>query len=86
MYVESDRPDTVNTCPRDDRGVPGPRRGRLTLDQGIDEAHIVHDRLREAEWLRRRHRHPRREGVEKFEDSFRELLAGSRQADAMVTA
>ena len=65
---------------RDDRGVPGPRRGRGdTLSEGVDEAEQLLDELREAgvdyddvvETLEA-------EGVQKFADSFEELLEGIR--------
>jgi transaldolase len=77
MYVEElIGPDTVNTMPPEtieafqDHGEVAP-----TLERGLDEAHAVMDRLREAgidyddviATLER-------EGVEKFADSFHQLL------------
>jgi transaldolase len=69
-------PDTVNTMPEEtikayqDHGQP-----QLTLTHGLDEAHRVFEQLKDAgvdyddvtDTLER-------EGVEKFGDSFRELL------------
>jgi transaldolase len=90
MYVEELLgPDTVNTMPKEtveafqDHGEVA-----LALEQGVDEARTLLDRLRDAgvdyddviATLER-------EGVEKFEDSFRELLEGiEAKRDAMVTA
>jgi transaldolase len=79
LYIEElIGPDTVNTMPREtidafqDHGVVEP-----TLEQGIDEAHRVFERIAEAgvdyddvtDTLER-------EGVQKFIDSFTELLEG----------
>ncbi len=88
MYVaELIGPDTVNTMPKEtieafqDHGEP-----RLSLEEGVDEAHAFMGRLRDAgvdyddviATLER-------EGVEKFEDSFIQLLAGiEAKRDAMV--
>ena len=79
MYVEElIGPETVNTMPKEtieafqDHGEVG-----LTLEQGIDEARALFRKLAEigvsydavSETLER-------EGVEKFADSFRELIEG----------
>lgn len=78
MYVDQlIGPDTINTMPEEtirayqDHGDP-----RATLEQGLDEAHQVFERLRDAgvdyddltDTLER-------EGVEKFAASFDELLS-----------
>jgi len=82
-------PMTVNTMPEDtieafaDHGTASP-----TLEQGLDEAHRTFERFAEAgvdyddvvETLER-------EGVEKFAESFRELLDGLRaKSEALVAA
>ena len=82
LYVEElVGPRTVNTMPKEtieafqDHGEVA-----LTLEEGLDEARAVFDRLAEAgvdyddvtDTLER-------EGVEKFSDSFRELIAGIEQ-------
>ena len=81
LYVEElIGPETVNTMPEEtieafqDHGEVA-----LTLDRDVDEAHAVFERVAEAgvdyddvvETLER-------EGVEKFSDSFKELLDGVR--------
>ncbi|MEA2404801.1 MAG: transaldolase [Thermoleophilaceae bacterium] len=90
MYVEQlIGPDTVNTMPDEtvtafqDHGKVAP-----TLEQGIDEANFVMESLKKAgidyddvtDTLER-------EGVQKFADSFKELLEGVEQKrDAFVAA
>ncbi len=90
LYVdELIGPDTVNTMPEEtirafqDRGTP-----RATLTENVAEAQVVLDRLAEAgvdydevtDTLER-------EGVEKFETSFRELLDSLQQKlGALATA
>ncbi len=90
LYVdELIGPDTINTMPEEtirafqDRGTPRP-----TLTEGLSEAKAVFERLAEAgvdyddvtDTLER-------EGVEKFEASFRELLASLEQKlDALTSA
>jgi transaldolase len=81
LYVEElIGPDTVNTMPEEtieafqDHGRLAP-----TLEQGIEEARAVFDRFAEAgidydDVIRTLER----EGVEKFADSFAELIAGIR--------
>lgn len=81
LYVEElIGPDTVNTMPEETvRAFQDHGRVALTLEQGVDEAERVLERLAEAgidyddvtATLER-------EGVEKFADSFRELLDGIR--------
>ncbi len=87
LYVdELIGPDTVNTMPLEtlndyqDHGDPKPR-----LEQGLEEAHALFEQLAAAgveyddvtETLER-------EGVEKFSDSFEELLAGLRAKHASL--
>jgi transaldolase len=89
MYVEQlIGPDTVNTMPEEtirafqDHGVVAD-----TLEQGIDEAHMLFDELRAAgidyadvcDTLER-------EGVQKFDDSFDELLEGIRAKREQLAA
>jgi transaldolase len=90
MYVEElIGPATVNTMPEEtirafqDHGVVAD-----TLEQGLDEARKLFDDLRAAgvdyddvsETLER-------EGVQKFSDSFKELLDGIRaKRDVLATA
>src|SRR5688500_4376390 len=89
MYVEElIGPDTVNTMPAEtieafqDHGVVAD-----TLEQGLDEAHALLDRLAAAgvdyddvtDTLER-------EGVEKFSDSFDELLDGLRAKRSELAA
>ena len=85
LYVEElIGPETVNTMPRgDDRGLPGPRRGgahardatstrRSRVFERVAEAGVDYDDV--VAMLER-------EGVQKFSDSFAELLEGvARQA------
>ena len=89
LYVEElIGPDTVNTMPEEtiiafqDHGVVAD-----TLKQGIDEAHALLDAVRDAgvdyddvTWTLER------EGVQKFVDSFDELLAGIREKRAALAA
>ena len=89
MYVEElIGPETVNTMPAEtieafqDHGVVAD-----TLEQGLDEAHALLDRLAAAgvdyddvtDTLER-------EGVEKFSDSFDELLDGIRAKRSELAA
>jgi transaldolase len=90
MYVEQlIGPDTVNTMPDEtvkafqDHGKAAP-----TLEQGIDEAHFVLESLQKAgvdyddvtDTLER-------EGVQKFADSFKELIEGvEEKREAFVAA
>ena len=89
MYVEElIGPETVNTMPAEtieafqDHGVVAD-----TLEQGLDEAHALLDQLAEAgvdyddvtDTLER-------EGVEKFSDSFEELLDGIRAKRSELAA
>jgi transaldolase len=90
MYVEElIGPDTVNTMPEEtieafqDHGRVAP-----TLEQGVEEARAVFDRFAEAgidyDDVTRT---LEREGVEKFADSFAELLEGIRsKSGELVTA
>jgi transaldolase len=88
LYVEElIGPDTVNTMPLQtieayrDHGEP-----RARLQEGLDEAHALFDRLAQAgvdyedltDTLER-------EGVEKFADSFTQLLDGLREKHASLT-
>jgi transaldolase len=89
IYVEElIGPETVNTMPLEtirafqDHGVVAD-----TLEQGVDEAEALLEQLARAgvdyddviETLER-------EGVEKFSDSFEELLAGIRAKRAQLAA
>ena len=77
LYVEAlVGPHTVNTMPMEtlkamqDRGIV-----EATLETGVDEARTLFERLREAGVdLDDAFATLEREGVEKFEDSFRELI------------
>jgi transaldolase len=90
MYVEElIGPETVNTMPDDTiEAFQDHGRVELTLERGIDEAHRVFEDLAEAgvdyddvtETLER-------EGVQKFADSFDELLTGIEETSReLVTA
>ena len=79
LYVEEliGAGDGEHDAARDDRGLPGPRRGRAHGRGGIDEAKQVFEQVAEAgvdyddvtDTLER-------EGVQKFIDSLAELLDG----------
>jgi len=79
LYVEElIGPETVNTMPEETiEAFQDHGEAALTLDRDVDEAHAVFERVAEAgvdyddvvETLER-------EGVEKFSDSFKELLDG----------
>jgi transaldolase len=81
MYVEElIGPETVNTMPEETIGAfQGHGRVAPTLVQGIEEAHAIFERFAEAgidyDDVTRT---LEREGVEKFADSFAELLEGIR--------
>jgi transaldolase len=89
MYVEQlIGPKTVNTMPEETiRAFQDHGEARLTLEEGVDEAKRVFERLAEAgvdyddvtATLER-------EGVEKFADSFHELLDGIRAKQGEVVA
>jgi transaldolase len=89
LYVEElIGPDTVNTMPEETiRAFQDHGRVARTLDREVDEAAQVFERLAEAgveydgvtETLER-------EGVEKFADSFAELLEGIRASTAALKA
>ncbi|MEO8289969.1 MAG: transaldolase [Gaiellaceae bacterium] len=89
MYVEElIGPMTVNTMPEETiRAFQDHGKVALTLEQGVDEAKQVLERLAEAgvdyddvtETLER-------EGVEKFADSFSELLEGIRAKSGELVA
>jgi transaldolase len=91
MYVEElIGPDTVNTMPEETIVAfqdHGEVRG-VTLEEGVDQARPLIDQLEElgisyddvTETLER-------EGVDKFADSFKELLDGvAKKRDALVAA
>ena len=81
--------DRQHDAPRDDRGAAGPRPDRSsTLERDVDEARRTFDRLAEVgvdyddvvAVLER-------EGVEKFADSFNELIEGvAGKRDQFTTA
>jgi len=89
VYVESlIGPKTVNTMPEETiRAFQDHGEARLTLEEGVDEAKRVFEQLAEAgvdydevtDTLER-------EGVEKFADSFHELLEGIRAKQGEVVA
>jgi transaldolase len=90
LYVEElIGPQTVNTMPEETiRAFQDHGRVEATLEQGLDEARRTLERLAEAgvdyddvtATLER-------EGVEKFAESFRELLEGIRaKSGELVTA
>ena len=89
MYVEElIGPKTVDTMPEETiRAFQDHGRVALTLEQGLDEAEEVFRRVAEAgvdyddvtETLER-------EGVEKFADSFTELLDGIRAKSGELVA
>ena len=90
MYVEElIGPETVNTMPAGDgRRLPGSRQGRAgTITEGVAEAQKLLERLAEVgvdyddvvETLEA-------EGVQKFADSFEELLDGIRAKRAELAA
>jgi transaldolase len=89
MYVEQlIGPKTVNTMPEETiRAFQDHGEARLTLEEGVDEAKRVFEQLAEAgvdyddvtATLER-------EGVEKFADSFHELLDGIRAKQGEVVA
>jgi transaldolase len=89
MYVEElIGPATVNTMPEETiRAFQDHGRVELTLTKGVDEAHQVLRQLREAgvdyddvvDTLER-------EGVQKFSDSFEELLEGIRAKRGQLAA
>jgi transaldolase len=81
MYVdELIGPETVNTMPEETiRAFQDHGEVALTLEQGVDEARMLFDQLAEAgidydDVVRVLEQ----EGVEKFADSFAELLDGIR--------
>jgi transaldolase len=89
MYVEQlIGPDTVNTMPEETiQAFQEHGEVALTLEQGIDEAKRVFEQVAEAgvdyddvtATLER-------EGVEKFSDSFTELLEGIRAKSGELAA
>jgi transaldolase len=89
VYVESlIGPKTVNTMPEETiRAFQDHGEARLTLEEGVDAAKRVFEQLAEAgvdyddvtDTLER-------EGVEKFADSFHELLEGIRAKQGEVVA
>ena len=89
LYVEElIGPDTVNTMPEEtidafeDHGVVAE-----TVERGLDEARKLFDDLRDAGIDYADVSYTlEREGVQKFVDSFDELLAGIQEKRAMLTA
>src|SRR3954449_2825298 len=90
IYVEElIGPDTVNTMPVDTvKAFQDHGEARQTLEQGVDEAHELMQKLESVgidydDVVRVLEE----EGVQKFSDSFKELLEGvAKKRDALVTA